>query len=303
VTFSPADARYNELPASVRELFPWVGRLFTHPSGLKQHVIEVGPEDGPVLLFVHGNPTWSFYWRTLIEPLSKTYRCVAVDHIGCGLSDKPQDWTYRLKDHQQNLARIIQALDLRGATLVCHDWGGPIGYGGVLDDPDRFERFLVFNTLSRFGPFPLSIKMCRWPVVGPLAVRGFNAFLTFALRRGTEKPGQYKGPIGEGYLAPYRNWQDRIAIHRFIDDIPFEANHPTGWARTELAEGIRTQAHKPHLIIWGMQDFVFHQGFLAGWREDVPDAEVIEVQDANHFVVEDAHDRIVGWAQDWLQRT
>lgn len=299
---SSAQSRYDALPTSVKGLYPWVGELFEQPSGHLQHVIDVGPRDGEVLFFTHGNPTWSFYWRTLIEPLSKTYRCVAIDHIGCGLSDKPQDWTYTLKDHQANAARILEALDLREATLVCHDWGGPIGYGGVLADPDRFKRFVVFNTLSRFGDFPLSIRMCRWPIAGPIAVRGGNAFLRFALRRGTSKPEQYKGPIGDGYLAPYSNWHDRVAIQRFVDDIPVEAAHPTGWARTQLAEGIRSQAHKPHLVIWGTQDFVFHRYFLEGWKEDVPDAEVIEVDHANHFVVEDAHDEIIPWVTDWLGR-
>ena len=300
VSWESAQERFDALPSAVREQAPWPGQLFVHPHGHRQRVIDVGPRDGPVLLFVHGNPTWSFYWRTLIKPLEETYRCIAVDHVGCGLSDKPQDWSYRLKDHQENLARVIEALDLQNATLVCHDWGGPIGYGGVLADADRFRRFVVFNTLSRFGNFPLSIKMCRWPVVGPLAVRGGNAFLKFALRRGTSQPMQFKGPIGEGYLAPYGTWADRVAIQRFVDDIPVEAQHPTGWARTELAAGIQTQADKPHLVVWGMQDFVFHQAFLAGWKEDVPHATFIEVDDANHFVVEDAKDRVFGWVSTWL---
>jgi len=299
--FVSAADRRAALPAAVQELYPWEGRLFTgHPHGHKQHVIDVGK--GPTLLFVHGNPTWSFYWRTLIAPLSEHYRCVAVDHVGCGLSDKPQDWTYQLREHQQNLARVIKALDLRDATLVCHDWGGPIGYGGVLADPDRFRRFVVFNTLSRFGDFPLSIRSMRWPVVGPLAVRGFNAFLRFALKKGSARPEQYDGPIGQGYLAPYGSWADRIAIQRFVEDIPVERNHPTAWARTELREGIASLSDRPHLVIWGTQDFVFHDYFRQGWRETVPDAEFHELPDANHFVVEDAHERIVPWVRDWLER-
>lgn len=307
MSFTPADDRYDALPASVKQLYPWKGRLFEHPTadgsdgpGHKQHVIDVG--EGETLLFVHGNPTWSFYWRTLIEPLSEHYRCVAVDHIGCGLSDKPQDWSYHLEDHQKNLARIIEALDLRNVTLVCHDWGGPIGYGGALAHKDRFDRFVVFNTLSRFGDFPLSIKSMRWPVVGPFAVRGFNAFLKFALKKGTSKPEQFDGPIGEGYLAPYDNWANRIAIQRFVDDIPVEKQHPTAWARTELAEGIRSLADRPHIVIWGTQDFVFHRYFLEGWRETVPEAEVIELDQANHFVVEDAHETILPLVNDWLGR-
>lgn len=301
VSFDDASARRNSLPKAVRELYPWTGRLFTdHPHGHRQHVIDVGPRDGEVLLFVHGNPTWSFYWRTLIGPLSERYRCVAVDHIGCGLSDKPQAWDYVLKEHQQNLIRIIEALDLRRVTLVCHDWGGPIGYGAAAARKERFERFVVFNTLSRFGRFPLSIRSMRWPVVGPIAVRGFNAFLRFALKQGSARPAQYDSPIGEGYLAPYGSWAERVAIQRFVDDIPIEAGHPTAWARTELRDDIASLSDRPHLIVWGTQDFVFHGDFLDGWKATVPDAEVHELDDANHFVVEDAHERIVPWMQDWL---
>lgn len=301
--FEDGAARRGALPGPVRELYPWTGQLFAgHPHGHRQHVLDVGPRDGETLLFVHGNPTWSFYWRTLMGPLAERYRCVAVDHLGCGLSDKPQDWDYVLRAHQENLARLVEALDLRDVTLVCHDWGGPIGYGAALAHPDRFRRFVVFNTLSRFGDFPLSIRAMRWPVLGPLAVRGFNAFLIFALKKGSARPAQYDGPIGEGYLAPYRSWADRVAIQRFVDDIPIEPGHPTWWARDELREGIASFAEHPHLVVWGTQDFVFHRYFLDGWKETVPDAEFHELDDANHFVVEDAHERIVPWMEDWLGR-
>lgn len=299
--FEPATARRDALPASVKELYPFEGRLFTgHPHGHKQHVIDVG--EGETLLFVHGNPTWSFYWRTLIGPLSEKYRCVAVDHVGCGLSDKPQEWDYVLREHQANLIRIIEALDLQRVTLVCHDWGGPIGFGAAAALSERFERFVVFNTLSQFGEFPLSIKSMRWPIAGPIAVRGFNAFLRFALKKGSARPEQYEGPIGEGYLAPYGSWADRVAIQRFVEDIPVERGHATEWAKTELRDDIESLNSRPHLVIWGKQDFVFHQGFLDGWKKTVPDAEFHELEDANHFVVEDAHERIVPWVQDWLER-
>ena len=299
-SFEDAADRRAALSPAVRELYPWDGRVFVHPDGVRQHVIDVG--EGEILLFVHGNPTWSFYWRTLIGPLSERYRCVAVDHVGMGLSDKPQDWEYELRAHQQNLIRIVEALDLTDVTLVVHDWGGPIGYGAAVAMPERFRRFVVFNTLSEFGDFPLSIKSIRWPIVGPLAVRGYNAFLKFALRKGTSKPERFEGAVGEGYLAPHGSWADRVAIQRFVDDIPVEKVHPTAWAREELRDGIREQNVKPHLVIWGKEDFVFHHYFLDKWKETVPDGEFVELEDANHFVVEDAHERILPMVQEWLDR-
>src|SRR5690242_15632204 len=122
------------------------------------------------LLFVHGNPTWSFHWRRLIERLQGQYRCVAPDHLGCGLSDL-QPHPLRLADHIANVRRLVEALDLKRITLVAQDWGGAIGLGTLLEERARFERIVLFNT-GAFRPWfiPFRIRVCRWPVVGRLAV-------------------------------------------------------------------------------------------------------------------------------------
>jgi pimeloyl-ACP methyl ester carboxylesterase len=293
------DAR---LSPAVRKLYPWKGEFFEHPDGLKQHYLDVGERDGETLLFVHGNPTWSFYWRTLIAPLVEDgYRCVAVDHIGCGLSDKPQDWSYILDNHIANLERLIEHLDLTNVTVFVHDWGGAIGFSTAARMTHRIKRFVVFNTLCEFGDFPLIIKSCRWPVVSPLAVRGMNMFLKLAMKHGTSKPLDFKGPIGEGYLAPYGSWDNRVAIHRFIQDIPIEKGHPTWKHRVDLPLAVAKFRDTPTLVIWGNQDFVFHHGFRDGWRRAIPNCEYHEFDDANHFVVEDAHERIVPLVREFLR--
>ena len=201
-----------------------------------------------------------------------------------------------------NLVRLVEALDLRDITLVVHDWGGPIGYSTALRLPDRFKRFVVFNTLSRMGTFPLSIRMLRWPVVGPMIVRGFNGFVKFAIRKGTARPDKFVGPVAQGYLAPYDNWDNRVAVQRFVEDIPIEANHPTKGFGEALQRQLPEFAERPHLIIWGNQDFVFHHYFRDGWKEAIPDAEIHEFDHANHFVVEDAFDDIVPLMSDFLNR-
>ncbi|MEZ6144691.1 MAG: alpha/beta fold hydrolase [Planctomycetaceae bacterium] len=125
--------------------YPFAGQVLD-VDGHAYHYVDEGT--GPVLLFVHGNPTWSFAWRNFIKAFSPNYRCVAVDHIGCGRSDKPQDYEYTLANHIANLTRLIEHLDLREITLVGHDWGGCIGMGAAVEVPERFSRFVLANTAA-----------------------------------------------------------------------------------------------------------------------------------------------------------
>lgn len=284
------DARESALPPDVRAEYPFTGKLLD-VSGGKLHYLDEGA--GETLLFVHGNPTWSFYWRKLIKPLSARYRCVAPDHIGCGLSDKPQDWSYRLEDHVANLSKLIESLDLRDVTLVIHDWGGPIGFGAALRHPDRIKRIVIFNSGCFEGPIPLEIRMCRWPVVGPVAIRGLNGFVRVGLLRATGDRRRFKGAVGRGYLAPYDSWAHRVANHRFIQDIPLEPHHPTRRYFLSIGEDLRRFADTPSMIVWGEKDFCFVPEYRAGFLARLPKSEVHVFQDAGHWVVEDAHERIL----------
>ena len=156
-------------------------------DGLRYHYLDEG--SGPTLLFVHGNPTWSFAFRNLIKALSPHYRVLAVDHIGCGFSDKPQNYPYRLAQHVENLERFVTGLDLRDITLFAHDWGGAIGMGVAARMPERFSRFVLFNTAAfRSRRMPLRIAICRIPGLGALGVRGLNLFSRAALRMAVARP-------------------------------------------------------------------------------------------------------------------
>jgi haloalkane dehalogenase len=251
---------------------------------------------------LHGNPTWSFYYRTLIPEISQTHRVIVPDHVGCGLSDKPQDYAYTLEQHIENLEQLIAHLDLRGLTLVMHDWGGAIGMGYATRYPENTERFVVFNTAAFYQPsLPLRIKLCRLPVIGDLLLRGLNAFARLALPMATVHRERLTPEVRAGYLVPYDSWANRVAILRFVQDIPLEKGHPSRGTLEDIEANLYLFSERPMLIIWGARDFVFTvQDYLTGWQSRFPYADIQVIEDAGHYVVEDAHEQIVPWIQAFL---
>ncbi len=268
-------------------------------DGLRYHYLDEG--SGKPLLFVHGNPTWSFYWRNLIQAFRGQHRCIAPDHIGCGFSDKPQTYDYRLAKHTENLLHLIERLDLREITLLVHDWGGAIGLGAAVAAPERFARCVVFNTGAFPPPFiPLRIRVCRTPVVGALAVRGLNLFARAALTMAVEHPERMTPNVCAGLLAPYDSWANRVAIQRFVEDIPLTRLHPTWATLEELERKLPSLSPRPMLVIWGMRDWCFRPSCLERLQQSFPAAEIHQFTDAGHYVVEDAHERIIPLVQRFV---
>lgn len=283
-----------------RALYPFASHHFTLGS-LQYHYLDEG--QGEPLLLVHGNPTWSFYWRNLVLGLRDQYRVLAPDHMGCGLSDKPQPYAYTLRQHIANLVQWVDALDLSRVTLLAHDWGGAIGLGAALERPDRFARLVLFNTGAFPPPFiPLRIRVCRTPLAGALAVRGLNVFARAALRMATNKPERMTPAVKAGLLAPYDNWAHRVAIHRFVQDIPLSPRHPTWQTLADIERRLPVLADRPGLLIWGMLDWCFRPLCLEILQRLLPQAEAHRIEDAGHYVVEDAHERIVPLVRDFLAR-
>ena len=288
---SAAFALGPDASPALRAAYPWTGKTLDVNGG-RMHYIDEGPRDAPVLLCVHGNPTWSFYWRRIIERFSDRFRVVVPDHIGCGLSDKPQDWPYRLEGHVDNLRHLVETLDLRDIRLVVHDWGGAIGMGVATKRRDRFSAFVVTNTAAfRSQRIPFSIATCKLPLYGPLAVRGFNGFARVATLRAVAKP---LDPVAqEGLLYPYGNWADRIATLRFVQDIPMSPTHPSYEELTRIENGLSQLKDKPMLLLWGEQDFCFSPAFREEWQRRFPAAESHPWGDVGHYVMEDAPDRVL----------
>jgi len=274
-------------------------------DGVRMHYLDEGPRDAPPIVMCHGNPTWSFYYRTLIPELSRSYRVIVPDHIGCGLSDKPQAYTYTLEQHIRNLETLIAHLGLQHIVMMLHDWGGAIGMGYATRHPEAVERFVIFNTSAFFLPaIPGVLKLARSAGFGEVLLRGFNAFAGFAIWRWVGRRQPMSRAARAGYLAPYDSWQNRIAIYRFVQDIPVTADHPTRATIDAIDAKLSLFRDHPMLIVWGAKDFVFTvKGFLAGWHSRFPDAEIHVIRDAGHYVVEDAHKRILPLVSEFLGKT
>lgn len=287
--------------AAMKALYPYEGQFLDVDGGKLHYLDEGGLNDAeqPVMLAVHGNPTWSFYWRKLIEEFAGAYRVVVPDHIGCGLSDKPQDWTYRLEQHIENLCALVEHLDLQNIVLVVHDWGGAIGSGMAGRMPERISHMVVTNTAAfRSKEIPLSIASCRIPVFGAVAVRGFNAFAGVATWRASAKG--LSSDVKAGLVFPYNSWANRIATLKFVEDIPLKSSHPSYEALTQVEENLSKLTDKPMLICWGEQDFCFTPNFRKEWQRRFPEASVHAWDDVGHYVIEDVPERLVSTMKDWL---
>lgn len=267
----------------------------------RYHYLDEGNVPGRrPLLAVHGNPTWSFYWRNVLMRFRDRYRSIAVDHIGCGLSDKPQDYDYSLRQHRDNLLTLIEHLDLTQITLLVHDWGGAIGLAAAVEQPRRFARIILLNTGGFPPPYlPKRIAACRWPVLGRYAVRGANAFARAAVSMAMAR--RSLDPIARaGLLAPYGNWHDRVAIQRFVEDIPMRKEHPTYEMLETLERRLPTLGELPIQLIWGMKDWCFRPECLHRFQQIWPHAQTREISDAGHYVLEDAAEDVLQAMEDWL---
>lgn len=298
----PARAAMRDLPD-----YPFTPRVFVHPNGLRQSYLDEGPRDGEVVLMLHGNPSWSYYWRKLVMGLGGKYRCIVPDHIGMGLSDKPDDskYAYTLQSRVDDLDRLLASLEVGDKiTLAVHDWGGMIGFGWALRQPARIKRLVILNTAA--FPLPAGKKM-PWQLwlgrntrVGGWLIRGLNAFADGASRLGVMV--QMSAAVRAAYVAPYDSWDNRIATLRFVQDIPLKPGDPA-WPLVEAAgRKLAEYGDRPAFIGWGLKDFVFDQHFLKVFQSALPRAEKHVFGDAGHYVLEDRAYELVPAIRSFLDR-
>ena len=282
-----------ELPPGVRAEYPFESKHFQLSSGHTMHYVDQG--QGQPFLFVHGNPTWSFYFRRPLAHFAAAgMRTVACDHIGCGLSDKPQDFSYRLEQHIANLEELVLHLDLKNIRLMVHDWGGAIGLGVAGRHPERFSELVIGNTAAfRSQRMPWLLKVARTPSVGQFLIRGFNAFAGLTPTLGTADPQRVSPAAKQGFLLPYHDWASRIATYRFVADIPLDDSHPSYATLTEVEENLAHLRDLPTLFLWGEKDWVFTPHFMTRFFDFFPAARARSYPDCGHLLTEEAPERVI----------
>jgi len=297
-------SRRSRPPAFQHPLYPFTG-TYRNVNGNQMHALDEG--QGDTVLMLHGNPTWSFYFRDLVLGLRGTHRVLAPDHIGCGLSDKPDEknYDYTLRRRVDDLAAFIEQCDIKGRiTLLMHDWGGMIGMAYAARFPERISRLVLLNTaafhLPKTKKLPRTLWLCRKTPLGDLFIRDTGLFTSVLARWAVCRPMAQS--VREGYLLPYRAPQDRTALLHFVQDIPLDPGDPGYDLVSEVQAQLPAFRQTPTLILWGDRDFVFDHHFLAAWREFLPSAEVHQFPNAGHYVLEDAGAEILPLIRDFFLR-
>ncbi len=285
-------------------------RYFRHGHGHRQHFVDTGT--GAPVLMLHGNPSWSYYYRRVINALSGTNRCIAPDHIGMGRSDKPSAdrYDYHLQQRVDDLDALIEHLIRNegapetGWTLIVHDWGGMIGMAWACRHPQRIARLVILNTGAFPNPkalkLPWTLRLVRDSWLGAQLVLRFNAFAWGASRFGVKRA--MENSERAALVSPYDSKANRIATLKFVQDIPLTPSDRGFELIRRTGEQLEQFADRPALIFWGEHDFVFDESFLAVWRQKLPQAVVQQYADAGHYVLEDAHERIIPQLRQFLAK-
>ena len=292
----------ENLPAWLTQLYPFTPATFTTPTGARMSYLDEGPRSDEAVLMLHGNPTWSFYYRELVLALAPTQRCVVPDHIGMGLSEKPENYDYTLERRIADIEALVISLGLKRVHLVVHDWGGAIGFGFAARHANVIGRILILNTAAfRMELIPARIQLCKLPILGPITVRAFNGFAGpatwMAMSRRPLTTDEKRA-----FLFPYDSWAHRVAVSAFVRDIPMHSRHRSWATLKDVENGLEQFRERPVLILWGGKDFCFNDAFLAQWRRFLPAAKVHRFEDAGHYVLADAREEIVPRAVSFLSR-
>lgn len=256
---------------------------FYNIDGKNLHYLDEG--SGDVLVMLHGNPTWSFYFRNLVSHYSKKYRVIVPDHMGCGLSNKPQDYDYSLKRRIDDVYSLLKFLSVKKADLIVHDWGGAIGMGLATLTDLEVNKIVITNTAAFNSDYiPWQIDIVKRKPLGPFLVKYFNAFCWPATFMTTEK--KLPKLVKKAYLMPYSKLRDRVAINQFVQDIPTGESHRSYNTLKEIEDKLPELPAKK-LIMWGKKDFCFNDYFLKRWKEIYPSSKVVEFDQAGHYLFED----------------
>ena len=283
------NALIDELPF-LKEAYPFKSHFYDLSYGnersAKLHYLDEGT--GPIIVMLHGNPTWSFYFRNCIHYFkAKGYRCIVPDHIGCGLSDKPQDYNYKLERRIQDIQHLLEHLNIERFNLIVHDWGGAIGMGVATGNSESVQKIAILNSASYISKWmPRRIAFLRIEKIGAFLIRAFNLFAWPAVFMSVCKPLDKN--TQKGFLYPYQNWNDRIAVARFVKDIPMSQSHPSYNCLENIEKKLPNLGEKKIGLFWGERDFCFNQKFFQRWTKIFPNALQKTFPNAGHYILEDA---------------
>ncbi len=290
--------RVPSLPREVRAEYPFEHHFHCLKSGHSMHYLDEGERDAPAVLLLHGNPTWSFFYRHLVCALRPHFRTIVPDLLGHGLSDRPQNYPYTLKNRIANVASLLGRLQIGDYHLVVHDWGGPIGLGLELERQRRGKTILLNTAAFADAHLPLRLALCRLPWLGEAMIRHLNAFAALATRMATAK--KLSQVAKRGFLWPYGNYRDRVSVARFVQDIPMHPSHPSYSTLRRIEKHLPAIAGEK-LLLWGLRDFCFTPHFLERWKSIYPRARCQTFSDAGHYLLEDRRQAVVGAVADFLR--
>jgi len=262
--------------------YPFAPHYFSTDAG-RMHFVDEGT--GRPVVFVHGNPAWSFMFRNQIKALAGSQRCIAPDHIGFGLSEKPHNWSYLPAEHAANLEALLEELDLQDITLVIGDWGGPIGIAYALCHPQRIRDVMVSNTWMWSVRSQLKFRLFSGYMGGPIGrylIRSRNSFAKSGFKGAFGDPRRLNPEIHEQYIRPFDEPMDRKGSWVF----PKQIIASSDWLNS-LWERRATLQSKRFLFVWGMKDVGFGEKELQRWLQQYPDGHVVRFPDAGHFLAEE----------------
>lgn len=279
---------------------------FMNINGHDLHYIDRG--EGKPVIMVHGNPTWSFYYRHLIQTLSPDFRTIVPDHIGCGLSDKPNAgvYNYTLESRIKDFDSLIHQLNINEKiSLVLHDWGGMIGLAWAVDHIDRIDKIIITNTSGFFLPKEKKFPFLLWLIktIRPFAVPavlGLNVFAKGALYLGCKKTLPSK--VKKGLVEPYNSWKNRIATLKFVQDIPISKKDQSYTIVDHVDQHLKRLDESSLMFLWGAKDFVFDLAFLNEFRRRFPRATTHVFHDAGHYLFEDKPEKTARLIETFLKK-
>jgi len=287
-----------------RELYPFKSN-YLEINGLQYHYLDEG--EGEPVLMLHGNPTWSFYYRSLIKGLSPSMRCIVPDHMGCGLSDRPgnNEYGFQLEDRINDLQCLMDSLALQEkVSLIVHDWGGMIGVAWALRNLEKVQRVVILNTAGFFPPAAKGLPLRLWLIrhlrwfATPAVLLG-NAFARAALFMALRK--RLAPDVKAALVAPYNSMRNRLATLRFVQDTPVFPKDPSYATVKSVDDKLHQLSSVPMMICWGKHDFVFDLDYYNEWRRRFPEVPAHLFEEAGHYILEDEPEKVLNLIKEFFE--